>query len=481
MHPYLDPEYDLPAQSRRSFLRAFVAAAGAFLAKGAWGAKPSAVTAAGAGRKASGLAYLTPADAGFKTARQTYNAAINIQPKLMALCADESGVEQAVRRAMKEDLPIAVKAGGHSFEGFSLNTDGLVINVSGIRDLEFDEESGLLTAGAGCRIVDVNDFLLPRGRFLPSGSCQTVGLAGLTLGGGYGIFSRKYGLTCDHLRSVRMIDGTGRIRDSADEPELLWVCKGGGNGHFGVVTQMVFLTRAVPREFRSWKFRIYKLDEKRATELLDAWFGATADLPGEAFSAWVMNGTQVTILLTTTGNPDALAGVRKKLGVFSNKTTTGGPVALARALTWYYGGTAPEFQKNASAGYYSGMDDVRAALSGVFKEVLNVPGLIFQVNTLGGAIADGDGAYPHRAFPYLGEQQSFWETASQAPPRIAAIRRVGRHIAQAGLTRHYANYPDAEFQDWAESYYGAENYARLQTLKREYDPENRVRHPQSVR
>jgi hypothetical protein len=238
----------------------------------------------------------------------------------------------------------------------------------------------------------------------------------------------------------------------------------------------------VPRSFIAWKFRIYKLDEKRATDLLDAWFSATADLPHDAFSAWVMNGTQVTILLTTIGAPDALSKVRKTLGALSHRTTTGGPVPVAKALPWYYGDRGPVFFKNASAGYYKGIDDLRAALPGIFAEVLHVPGLIFQVNTLGGAIADGeDGAYPHRAFPYLGEQQAYWDAPSQAAKRIAAIGRVGEHLAKAGITRHYANYPDLTFKDWPVAYYGSENYARLQKLKRECDPENRIRHPQSVR
>ena len=474
-------DYNPRGHTRRSFLHWALAGISAFFANRVWPKPTTAATASTPRTQTAPVVYLTPADAGYKAAKETYNGTISIQPKLIARCANEAGVQQAVQRAIGQKLPIAVKSGGHSFEGFSLNDDGLVIDVSPMRELKFDEKTGVLTAGAGCRIVDVNNFLLPRGRFLPSGSCDTVGLSGLTLGGGYGILSRKWGLTCDHLRAVRMIDGTGKIRDSQDDSELLWACKGGGNGHFGVVTQMTFQTRAVPKSFIAWKFRIYKLDEKRATDLLDEWFRATTNLPHDAFSAWVMNGTQVTILLTTTGNPADLAAVRKTLGAFSNKTTTGGPVPLAKALTWYYGDPGPVLFKNASAGYYKGIDDLRSALPGVFAEVLHVPGLIFQVNTLGGAIAEGEGAYPHRAFPYLGEQQAYWEAPSQAEKRIAAIQRVGEHITKAGITRHYANYPDLAFKDWATAYYGMENYGRMQKLKRECDPDNRVQHPQSVR
>jgi hypothetical protein len=402
---------------------------------------------------------------------------------LIARCTSEAGVLQAMQRAIADQVPIAVKSGGHSFEGFSLNDDGLVINVSAMRDLQLNEKTGFLTAGAGCRLADVNNYLLARGRFLPSGSCETVGLAGLTLGGGYGLFARKWGLTCDHLRAVRMIDGTGHIRDSHDDPELLWACRGGGNGHFGVVTQLTLRTRAAPLSFIAWKFRIYKLDENRATDLLDAWFRATTDLPNDAFSAWVMNGTQVTILLTTIGSPDALAKVRKSLGALSHRTTTGGPVPLAQALPWYYGDRGPVFFQNASAGYYKGIDDLRAALPGIFAEVLHVPGLIFQVNTLGGAITEGeDGAYPHRAFPYLGEQQAYWDAPSQAAKRVAAIRRVGEHLAKARYHTPLRELSRPRLQGLAHRLLRRRELCPAAKAEAHVRPRETVsRHPQSVR
>ena len=108
--------------------------------------------------------------------------------------------------------------------------------------------------------------------------------------------------------------------------------------------------------------------------------------------------------------------------------------------------------------------------------------MIFQVNTLGGAIADGPrGAYAHRDCGYLGEQQAFWEDPAHAKSRIAAAGRIREHLAQAGIRRHYVNYPDLAFHDWPTAYYGEENYRRLQGLKRLYDPQNLIRHAQSVR
>lgn len=469
-------------QTRRTFLRTS-AAAGAGLFTEVLGASPSQ-TVPTLPQQKEDVIFLTPDDAAYAAAREVHNAGILTKPKRIAMCATENGVQQALQRAKSEGWPVAVKSGGHSFEGFSLNDDGLVINVSPCNELHLDSHTGLLTAGAGCRLRDVNRFLLSKGRFLPAGSCATVGLAGLTLGGGYGMFARKWGLTCDHLRSLRMVDGTGTIRDSVTDPDLLWAARGGGNGHFGIVTQLTLQTRVAPRAFSSWKFRAYRLNQALTEKLLEAWFDATAVFPNDAFSAWIMNGTQVTVLLTTTGAPEekGVAAFRRTLTALTNKATSAAPVPLTKALPWYYGEAGPVSFKNTSAGYYKGMADLKGALTGIFKEVLTVPGLVFQINTLGGAIANGpEGAYPHRAYPYLGEAQAYWENADRAADLQAAIGRIRDHIAQAGIDRHYANYPDIAFHDWPAAYYGRKNYERLQSLKQRYDPENHVRHPQSVR
>ena len=478
--------YTVP--TRRSFIRTSLAATTAVLTHGPGtsllgaAAKTARPIPPSLPQPKGPVTYLVPGDAGFGAARALYNGTIQTQPQMIARCGNETGVQQAVRRAIEKDWPIAVKSGGHCFEGYSLNDDGLVVEVSALNNLQLDAKTGLLTAGAGCRLADVNRYLMARGRFLPAGSCETVGLSGLTLGGGYGMFARKWGLTCDHLRSVRMVAGTGELHDSTSEPDLLWACKGGGNGSFGVITEFQFETRPAPKIFSNWKLKAFKLDAARATELLSRWFEATTTLPNDAFCAWVMNGSQVTILITTIGDREnkGLLACQKKLAALTTKNTTVGPVPIAKALPWYYGEPGPQFFKNASGGFYKGFADLQPALPGIFHEVLTTPGQIFQVNTLGGAIADGTGAYPHRAFPYLGEQQSFWEKPEQGVSRILAAARVQAHLAKAGIKHHYANYPDRTFADWQTAYYG-ENYPRLQTIKKTYDPQNRIRHVQSIR
>src|SRR5207253_3854330 len=165
-------------------------------------------------------------------------------------------------------------------------------------------------------------------------------------------------------------------------------------------------------------------------------FEASSDLPNEAFSAWIMNGSQVTVLVTTIGSREqkGLVAFRRQLAGLTKKATSAVPSSLKKSLSWYYGDPGPVYFKNASAGYYKEMADIRPALPGIFEEVLSVPDLVFQINTLGGTISnDLEGAYPHRAFPYLGESQAYWASPSHAAVLQEAISRMRLHIAQAGV------------------------------------------------
>ena len=167
-----------------------------------------------------------------------------------------------------------------------------------------------------------------------------------------------------------MVDGAGTIRDSNEELDLLWASRGGGNGHFGIVTELTLNTRAAPALFSAWKFRAYRLDPTRATALLETWFEASANLPNEAFSAWIMNGSQVTVLVTTIGSREqkGLLAFRRRLAGLTKKATSAVPTSLKKSLAWYYGDQGPVYFKNASAGYYKGMPRISERRCPVFSK-----------------------------------------------------------------------------------------------------------------
>jgi FAD/FMN-containing dehydrogenase len=428
--------------------------------------------------------FISPQDPLYGKFSTPFNKRIKTRPSLIAVCKSEKGVQQAIAEANKQRLPVAVKSGGHSFEGFSLNENGMVIELSLMNGMSLSTDN-IFTAMPGCKLAQVYDFMLPRKRIVPTGSCGGVGLAGLTLGGGYGLFSRKWGLTCDNLIGLRMVDASGKIHDTNDNKELLWACRGGGNGHFGVVTELRYRTHQSPEIFQRYRIKFKNLKPQDATALCQKWFSETRALPGDVFSAFVLNGSNLTILLTYFDEKSSAAvdKVALALSAGSESMPPKQSHAIAIAVTKYYGRSDPLPFKNSSAGFYNDFDDLKDGITDIFTAMAGINDLIFQINTLGGAIADASkidtAAYPHRMLPYLGELQSYWDDEAQEPKYVAAFDGIMRKLSAMGIKRHYGNYPCLEIANWKEAYYGA-NYQRLQKLKALYDPQNLIRHAQSV-
>lgn len=418
--------------------------------------------------------------AGFNEA---FNKRIKHVPKYIAVCKTEKGVQFALQKAAAENLKVAVKSGGHSFEGFSSNDDGIVINLSLMKKVNWLSQDEVIVQ-PGCLLQDIQAEFFPRKRLLPSGSCGTVGIAGLTLGGGYGFFSRKYGLTCDSLLELTMVGADGKIYSSKDDKELLWACKGGGNGNFGVVTAFRFKTYAMPPTFDSYVLKFRNMTAERFAATLSAWFDVSEKLPEEAFGAYVLNGKTLTVLITTYKSYPGFSQLIAPLSALADTTSPTLGADLPKAMKRYYGRKGPIYFKNASAGLYRGKEDILAIKDGLFDLVIRNQGIVFQINTLGGKIADAAfenaSCYPHRKLPYLGELQAYWEQESQESKLVAAFEEIQTLFRNNGTKAHYRNYPDINFKDWETAYYG-DNYGRLQEVKRKYDPDDRFHYPQSIK
>ena len=214
--------------------------------------------------------------------RAGFNKTIDKYPAAIIVCITTEEVSQAVEYGIQNKLPISIKSGGHCYEGFSCNNDGLVINLSYMKEVTWESEN-IISVGPGCRLSELYDHILPKNKLLAAGSCGGVGIGGLTLGGGYGLLSRKYGLTCDSLKEITMVDGRGNIVHSKNDPELLWACKGGGNGSFGVITSMKFLLNDAPDFLQTFRFKIENAGVKRLLTILEKWFAITANLPIHVF------------------------------------------------------------------------------------------------------------------------------------------------------------------------------------------------------
>ncbi|HEY7303307.1 MAG TPA: FAD-dependent oxidoreductase [Bryobacteraceae bacterium] len=184
---------------------------------------------------------IEPEDPLFEQARKVYNASIDRKPRLIAKCTDVADVITAVRMAKAQGLPVSIRGGGHNAAGLGVCDNGLVIDLSPIKYVRVDPSARTVLVGAGCTWGEVDHATHAFGLAVPSGIVSTTGVAGLTLGGGMGHLTRKYGLTIDNLLSVDLVlaDGSFVVANAEENPDLFWAVRGGG-GNFGIVTSFLF-------------------------------------------------------------------------------------------------------------------------------------------------------------------------------------------------------------------------------------------------
>ena len=434
--------------------------------------------------KSTNVTYLKKADEQFNELNQGFNLAVGKTPALIALCVNTEGISEAIKFARKEGLKVAVKSGGHSFENFSSIDEGVQINLSLMNEVTWGDQT-TVNIQPSCTLREMYDALLPKDRIIPAGSCGGVGVGGLTLGGGYGFFARKYGLTCDSLLKATFVDGMGEIHEVRQEDELMWALKGGGNGNFGVVSSFTFKTQAAPKTFTRHRFKAYQLDKPRAKDLLQAYFKYSQKLPESCFAAFVLNYKTLVLLITNYGpNNEALENMVDAFSELCDDVSIGTPKNLAESLRNYYGIEYPIYFKNASAGYYEGYETIATSIDQVLDIVFKKRGIIYQINTLGGNINnpkfEKESCYPHRSSPYLSELQYYWDEKKDPAERLRAFDEIQNILYQNGIRKQYRNYPNLSFNDWEKAYFG-DGYEKLQEIKKAYDPENLFDQKQTVR
>ncbi|ESV63574.1 FAD binding domain protein [Mycobacteroides abscessus MAB_091912_2446] len=196
-------------------------------------------------RRSLSGALVVRGDAAMDESGRAFNPLFDVNhPGAVAFCASDQDVARCVEFATSARLPIAARSGGHSYAGYCVPNDGLVVDLARMAAVSVTGTRAVV--GAGARLIDVYAGIAGAGRMLAGGSCPTVGIAGLTLGGGVGVLTRRFGLTCDQLISARVVTADGKIRVvSADtEPDLFWAIRGAGGGNFCIATELVFETAA---------------------------------------------------------------------------------------------------------------------------------------------------------------------------------------------------------------------------------------------
>ena len=430
--------------------------------------------------------------AGYDAARLVRNTRFDaIRPLAVAFCESADDVARCVRWATRHGVRVAARSGGHSYGGYSTAASGLVVDVSRLRAVTLAADRRTATIGAGAQLGRIYERLWNAGRVtIPAGSCATVGIAGLALGGGHGFTSRAFGLTCDSVRAVRIVTADGRVRgvSPTEDPELLWACRGGGGGNFGIVTSFRFAVHPVGRVSTfavEWPW-------SDAAQALVAWQGWAPDAPGGLFSVFNLSAAaggspSVRAIGQYLGPKTILEGLIRPL------VDTGSPTGVSTvdrdwlSSTRFWGGSDTRGTFAAASDYafrpLSGAG-IRALLDGVAARTRGPAGATsVLLDSYGGAIRrtpPGGSAFAHRRALF-----SFQEIASWAPGGPAAANLAWLRAFHAALRPHlsgfsYVNYIDPAQRDWQRAYYGA-GLRRLQAVKRRYDPRQVFRFAQSIR
>jgi len=444
-----------------------------------------------------------PSDVTYDRVRLTQNPRYDGQRPLAVLSvASAKDVATAIRFAQDHDVVVAIRSGGHSYPGWSGGGSprALVIDVRPLHGVQFAGTKA--TVGAGAALAHVYDAVSRKGRAVAAGSCPTVGVAGLTLGGGVGVLTRAYGLTCDFVRSMQVVTADGQVRtvDRHHDPDLFWALRGGGGGHLGVVTSLTLRTVSAP----TLQTAFFQWPASAATQVVTAWqaWAPTADarlwstvkvLGGQKHA----NGPVVLVSVTWTGPEPAFDG--QLAGLLAHVPA---PTVNSRATRSYreamfsYAGCSNVPARQCATGPGGALTrESLAATSHVAYALLDsfaIDGLVGRVaaggalkevgvsiDALGGRVSDV--APAATAFVHREALATVQYTATFPPGSAVQADRFVRG-SRAAMVAHwgdhaYVNYADAKLPRFRQAYFGA-NAARLAQVRAAYDPHHFFTQPQ---
>jgi FAD/FMN-containing dehydrogenase len=430
---------------------------------------------------------LVPRDEGYERARRVWNAMIDRRPALIAQCAGEADVVAALGFARANGLEVAVRGGGHNVAGSAVCEEGMVIDLSPMREITVDSRRRTAFAEGGATWGDYDEATQRHGLASTGGAVSTTGIAGLTLGGGFGWLSRSYGLACDELLAARVVTADGEVITTSAEqnPELFWGLRGGG-GNFGIVT--------------SFEYRLHEVGELYAGLLLyprttarDV-FARWAELSAAAPDAL---GSMAALLNSPDGDPLAalycvyhgsladgaalLDPLRSHPAVVLDDLGPKPYCTVQRA----FDEAQPPGRRNFWKSHYLREIDA-GLLDALIERAAAVPSSTFLLaieHLLGGAVArvaPGATAFGARDADYNLLISSTWDDPHDDDANARWARELFASTERFSTGAVYVNYLNAEETNRISEAYDAEHYRRLVSLKDRYDPANVFRHNQNV-
>jgi FAD/FMN-containing dehydrogenase len=431
---------------------------------------------------------IRPRDPGYDAARVVWNGMIDRYPALIVRPTGPEDIATAIRHAREEELPLAVRGGGHSVPGLSTCDDGLVIDLARMRGVQVDAEARTARANGGALLGELDEASLAVGLVCPVGVVSHTGVAGLTLGGGMGRLQRKLGLTIDNLLEVELVAADGQlVRASPDEnPELFWGLRGAGS-NFGVATSFTFRLHPFGGTVTHGAV-VHPIE--RAHELAALYRDLVENGPRElwlSLAFGIEEGRPYAAVSTLhAGTPAAAERDLAELRAFGPplvdsivpKTLFATQVMQDEPLAWGH-------RFSMKSAFLASLPE-QAVTEAVDHVGRTPPGTRGEVSFIawGGAIAD----VPEDDAAFAGREAAVWAAAEivwDDPARDGAARDWGRSLItdfdRLAISGRYVNDVAETGADVARSVYGEAKYERLVALKRAWDPENVFRLNQNVR
>jgi len=473
--------------------------------------KPASADWAALTRRLSTGKLLRPGQEGYRQAKQLFEPQFDaLQPAGVAYCATAGDIAACLSFVSRFQLPVRARSGGHSYAGWSSVTGGLIVDVSAIHFISASDDT--VRVGSGTSLIHFYSELAARGLAVPGGSCPTVGIAGLALGGGVGVLSRLYGLTCDNMTAVQIVTADGSVLDcdQTRNSDLYWACRGGGGGNFGVATSFTFAAHRLTELcvfYLEWPW-------SRAARVIGAWQSWAPDGPEKLWSTLHLSGTfggqpVLSVSGTYAGAQAGLAGhlddLSDQAGTTPSLTSVsqqsyldamlleaGCPAIPLRSCHTGPGGQLLRVPAFAKSDFFTKPltgTGLRALLSGIEK-LSSTSGAedgsgSIAFDALGGAVNrvhPAATAFVHRNALFLAQYYTSWKwpgTANGVARQHRWLRSFYHSLHPHASGQAYQNYIDPDLTDWQQAYYGA-NYERLTQVKAKYDAGNLFSFPQSI-
>ena len=426
------------------------------------------------------------ADDGYEAARKVYNAMIDRRPYLIARCVDAADVIALVNFARENGLTLAVRGGGHSVPGFGTCDDGLVIDLSRMKGIRVDPETHTAWAQGGCTWGDLDHATHAFGLATPGGVVSTTGIAGLTLGGGVGHLSRKYGLSCDNLISADVVTADGRfLTASANENEDLFWSLRGGSGNFGVVTSFQYRLHPVstvyagpilyPLERAGDAMRNYRDCVAQAPEDLNALFAFVVVPPEPPFPQHLHNTNVCAVLCCYVGPMDKAEQVVRPLREFGPPIfDLVGPMPYPVVQSLFDATVPPGLQNYWKGDFVGEMSDQYIDVH--VKYGPGVPNIhsgvhVFAVDGAVHRLGNNDTAFNYRDARFMHVIDGVYPDPADTPKIKTWVQNYWSELHPHSAGGAYVNFLGDEGEERVAASY-RDNYERLAAIKAKYDPTN---------